>query len=201
MRAHRGLPRLLADLSIGGAALASLGGCALQRYEPAPLDPAASASAFESRSVDAPALKEYMIAHGHPAPEWPVQRWGLADLTLLAFYYQPNLELARAQATAARAQVAAATQRPPLAIKPLVMHHSLQPPETTGPWTLGFEVEIPLSGSGRRAALSEQYGSLAQSAQLAVGATAWTVRSAVRARLLDCYAADRALESAGGRGA
>ena len=125
MRADCGLLRLIADLSIGGAALASLGGCALQRYEPAPLDPAASASAFESRSVDASGLKEYMLAHGHPASEWPVQRWGLADLTLLAFYYQPNLELARAQAAAARAQVAAATQRAPIAIKPAVLHHSL----------------------------------------------------------------------------
>ena len=194
MRADCGLLRLIADLSIGGAALASLGGCALERYEPAPLDPAASASAFESRSVDASGLKEYMLAHGHPAAEWPVQRWGLADLTLLAFYYQPNLELVRAQAAAARAQVAAVTQRPPLAIKPVAQHHSLQRPDTTGPWTFGFEVEIPLSGSGRRAALSEQYGSYAQSAELAVGSAAWAARSEVRAHLLDCYAAGRTLE-------
>jgi len=197
MRARRGLLRLIADLSIGVAALASFGGCALQRYEAAPLDPATSASTFESRSIDAPGLKEYMVVHGHSAPEWPVQRWGLTDLTLLAFYYQPNLELARAQAAVARAQVAAATQRPPLAIKPVAQHHSLQPPDTTGPWTLGFEVEIPLSGSGRRAALSEQYGALAQSAELAVGSAAWTVRSQVRAHLLDCYAADRTLELVG----
>lgn len=196
MRAHPGLRRclLFAGLTTGGAALASLAGCALQRYESAPLDPAASARAFEGRSADAPGLKEYMLAHGHPSAEWPVQRWGLADLTLLAFYYQPKLELARAHAAAARAQVAAATQRPPLAIKPVVQHHSLQRPDTTGPWTLGFEVEIPLSGSGRRAALNEQYGSFAQSAELAVGSAAWTARSEVRAGFLGCYAAARTLE-------
>jgi outer membrane protein TolC len=179
---------------MAGAVLAVLAGCALQRYEPAPLDPAASARAFESRTIDSPGLKEYMLAHGHPDADWPVQRWGLADLTLLAFYYQPNLELARAQATAARAQVAAATRRAPIAIKPVVLHHSLQPPDTTGPWTLGFEVEIPLTGSGRRAALSEQYGSMAQSAELTVGSVAWAVRSEVRADFLDCYAAGRTLE-------
>ena len=171
-----------------------LAGCALQRYEAAPLDPAASARAFETRSIDSPALKEYMLAHGHPTADWPVQRWGLADLTLLAFYYQPTMEVARAQAAAARAQVAAATQRAPIAIKPAVQHHSLQLPDTRGPWTLGFEVEIPLSGKGRRAALGEQYDSMAQSAELAVGSTAWTVRSEVRARFLDCYAASRSLE-------
>jgi outer membrane protein TolC len=194
MRALLSLHDFFVPFPIGVAALALLAGCALQRYEPAPLDPAASASAFEARSIDSPGLKEYMLAHGHPAAEWPAQRWGLADLTLLAFYYQPNLELARAQAAAARAQVAAATQRPPLAIKPVVQHHSLQVPDTTGPWTLGFEVEIPLSGDGRRAAIGEQYDSFAQSAELAVGSAAWTVRSEVRARFLDCYAAARVLE-------
>lgn len=195
MRAHPGFRQDLAVvLPIGGAALALLAGCALQRYEPAPLDPAASARAFETRNVDSLALKEYMLAHSHPAADWPVQRWGLADLTLLAFYYQPTLELARAQAAAARAQVAAATQRTPIAIKPVVQHHSLQLPDTKGPWTLGFEVEIPLMGEGRRAALGEQYDAMAQSAELAVGSVAWTVRSEVRIRFLDCYAASRSLE-------
>ena len=193
-RRARNLRSFLGGLLIAGPVLAPLAGCAVQRYEPAPLDPAASARAFESRSVDSPGLKQYMLAHGHPASEWPVQRWGLADLTLLAFYFQPDLEVARAQAAVARAQVAAATQRPPIGLKPVVWHHSEQLPGTTSPWSLGFEVEIPLSGSGRRAAISEQYGSMAEAAELAVGSVAWTVRSDVRARFLDCYAAGRTLE-------
>jgi len=184
----------LSGVLVRGTAFALVAGCALQRYEPAPLDPAASARAFESRNVDYPGLKQYMLAHGHPASEWPVQRWGLADLTLVAFYFQPDLELARARATLARAQVAAATQRAPIGLKPVVWHHSLQPPETTGPWSLGFEVEIPLDGAGRRAAISEQYSSMAQAAELAVGSVAWSVRSQLRARFLDCYAASRTLE-------
>src|SRR5262249_34416732 len=191
MRARPFLWHSLAGLSIAGAAFS---GCALQHYQPAPIDPDASARAFESRSIDAPGLKEYMVAHGHAADACPGQRWGLADLTLAAFYYQPRLEVARAQAAAARAQVAAAMQRPPLAIKPVAQHHSLQPPETTGPWTLGFQVEIPITGSRKKAALGEQYGCLARSAELDVGSAAWMARSQVRARSLDCYAANRMLE-------
>jgi outer membrane protein, heavy metal efflux system len=185
---------LLGGLLIAVPTFALLAGCALQRYEPAPLDPEASARAFESRSVDSPKLKQYMLAHGHPASEWPVQRWGLADLTLVAFYFQPDLDLARAQAAVARAQVAAATQRAPIGLKPVAWHHSQQPPETTGPWSLGFEVEIPLRGSARREAISEQYGSMAEAAELTVGSVAWAVRSELRARFLDCYAAERTLE-------
>jgi outer membrane protein TolC len=184
----------LTGLLIGGSTCALLTACALQRYEPAPLDPVASARAYESRSIDSPGLRQYMLAHGHPASDWPVQRWGLTELTLLAFYYQPDLELARAQAAVARAQVAAATQHAPIGLKPVVWHHSEQLPGTTSPWTLGFEVEIPLSGSARREAISEQYGSLAQSAELAVGSVAWSVRSELRARFLDCYGAGRTIE-------
>ena len=185
-----------AGFPIAGAATALLlsVGCTLQHYEPAPLDPAASAQRFESRTADAPGLKQYMVEHGHPASDWPVQRWSLADLTLVALYYRPDLELARAQAAAARAQVAAATQRPPIGLKPVVWHHSLQPPETTSPWSLGFEIEVPLAEGGRRAAVGEQYGALADAVQLGVGSAAWAARSDVRARFLECYAAGRTLE-------
>ncbi|HTS53682.1 MAG TPA: TolC family protein [Burkholderiales bacterium] len=188
------LRRLFAGLVIAGHVFALLAACSLQRYQPAPLDPAASARAFEARSTDSPGLKQYMLAHGHPDSDWPVQRWGLADLTLLAFYYRPDLELARAQASAARARAAAAAQRAPIGLKPVMWHHSLQPPETTGPWSLGFEVEIPLGEESRRQAIREQYDALAEAAELGVGSVAWAARSEVRARFLDCYAAARTLE-------
>jgi cobalt-zinc-cadmium efflux system outer membrane protein len=172
--------------------LTFLGGCALQRYESAPLDPAASARAFDSRSTDTPGLKEYLIAHGHLSSDWPVQRWGLADLTLLAFYYHPDLDLARAQAKAAHAGASAATQRLPLGLTPRVQHHSLTTSEQSSPWSLGFELEIPIAGTARREATSERAAFLADAADLKVGSVAWAVRSEVRAKLLDCYAADRA---------
>ena len=166
---------------------ACFSGCALQHYEPAPLDPAAAAQAFDARAVDAPGLKEYFVAHGHPAAEWPVQRWDLDALTLLAFYFHPDLELARAQAKAARADVAVATQRPPIGITPLVQRHSLTPPEQPSPWSLGFGVEIPLVSGTRREATEARYGYLADAADLQVGSVAWTVRSEVRLKLLDYY--------------
>src|SRR5262245_15317701 len=169
--------------------LVSLAGCAMESYRAAPLDPSISAQSFEARTLDAPALKEYMLAHGHPASAWPVERWGLAELTLLVFYYHPDLEIARAQAKAVRAEAAAAAPRWPLAITPLVQHHSLQiPGEQTGPWSVGFEVHIPLAPASPGEAIRDRYDALAQAADLKVGAAAWNARSNVRARLLDLYA-------------
>ena len=68
-----------------------LAACALQSYQPASVDTEAAAAAYLQRSTEAPGLKAYMLAHGHPESDWPVQRWGLDELTLLAFYYHPDL--------------------------------------------------------------------------------------------------------------
>ena len=171
------------------AVLSLLSACALQSYQPAPLDQEAHAAAYLARRMDDPELKEYMLAHGHPASDWPVQRWGLDDLTLLAFYYHPDLRVARAQAAQARAQVAVAAQPLPLGVKPLVAHHSQKQNDSNSPWSLGFEIEIPVAGATRREALTERAGYLAEAAELEVGATAWRVRSRVRAALAELQAA------------
>jgi outer membrane protein TolC len=163
--------------------------CALQSHQPATLDPDAELAAYLARRVDAPGLKDYMLAHGHATSDWPLQRWGLSDLTLLAFYYHPDLRVARAQAAEARARVPVAGQPLPLALKPVIAHHSQEQDYSDSPWSLGFEVEIPLGDGARRQALVERAGYLAEVAELEVGAAAWRVRSRVRAALVELQAA------------
>src|SRR5689334_726817 len=95
---------------------ALLPACTMQSYRAAPIDAAASAQRFAERRVDTPQLREYMLAHGRASNDWPVQRWGMSELTLAAFYDHPELEVARAQAQAVRAEGLAATHRLPLGI-------------------------------------------------------------------------------------
>ena len=178
--------------AIRGVASCALGlvllfGCALQDYAPAPIDPAASATQIEARSPDDPALRDYMARQGQPPPEWPLRRWTLSDLTLAAFYFQPDLSVARAQAAVARAEVDAATQRPPFGLIPRVSHHSRVREDDSGPWSLGLALEVPIVPASRREALRERYDALADAAALRVGDVGWKVRSAVRASFLDVY--------------
>jgi outer membrane protein TolC len=158
----------------------------LQSYRAAPLDPAASAQRFEARALDSPALKEYMLTHGLSAAHWPVERWGLTELTLAAFHDHPDIDVARAQAKALRAE-GAAVPRPPWGITPRVERHSVRTPDQSSPWSLGFEVQIPLSFAATGDAVRSRYDALGQAADLKIGATAWEIRSRVRARLLDVY--------------
>jgi outer membrane protein TolC len=179
--------RLVSGVVSCAPAFALLFGCALQEYSPAPIDPAVSATQFEERSTNAPALRDYMARQGQPPAEWPLRRWNLSDLTLAAFYFQPELSVARAQAAVARAEVDAAVQRPPFGLIPRVSHHSRVRDDDSGPWSLGLALELPIVPASRREALRERYDALADAAALRVGDVGWKVRSAVRASFLGVY--------------
>ena len=171
-----------------------LAACALQTYQPAAVDADAAAAAYLKRRTDDPGLKAYMLSHGHPESDWPVRRWGLDELTLLAFYYHPDLEVARARAREAGAQAQPALQRRPWGVKPVLAHHSQKQDYSDSPWSLGFELEIPLDAGTRQQALVERAQYQAQVAELEVGSTAWRVRSRVRAQLVELDAARRNVE-------
>ncbi len=172
-----------------------LAACALQTYQPAPVDTEAAAAAYLQRRTDDPGLKAYMLAHGHPESDWPVQRWGLDELTLLAFYYHPELQVARARAAEARARAQPDLQRLPWGVKPAIAHHSQKQEYSDSPWSLGFELEIPLAAASRQQAVIEREQFLAEAAELEVGNTAWRVRSQVRQRLVELNAAQQRVAS------
>lgn len=167
-------------------------GCARQSYSPKPIDPERLAAAYATRSAGEAGLKHYMLAHGVSA--WPVESWGLKELTLLAFYFHPDLNVARAQAAAARTSLELAKSRPSWGIAPRVEHHSERPASDNTPWSLGFELEIPVFGGSRRAVVVEREQIAAETAELEVGYTAWQLRAQVRDALLGLYSARRNLE-------
>jgi outer membrane protein TolC len=171
-----------------------LSACTLQSYQPATVDADAAAAAYLDRRTDDPGLRAYMSSHGHAGTDWPVRRWGLDELTLLAFYYHPDLEVARARAGEARVQAQPAAYRLPWGVSPRLEHHSRTPEHTGSPWSLGFEVHIPLAGGSRQQALADRAEYLAQAAELEVGGTAWRVRSRVRSRMLALRAARESME-------
>lgn len=120
----------------------------------------------------------------------PPPAWGLAELTLAGLFYRPELQAARARGRAARAEAQQAAQRPPLGASPRIEHHSADGAKDT-PWSLGFELELPLATASRRAPLVQRAQAQAEAAELEVGALAWQVRSDVRARMLELWNARR----------
>jgi outer membrane protein, heavy metal efflux system len=169
-------------------AMALLAGC--QRFHPQPLSPAQTAAQLESRSLTNPALKGFLETNlDHELTQWPVESWDFQMLTLAAFYYQPSLEVARAQWTVARGGETTAAQRPnpTLNVTPGYDATTLVP----SPWfPLGF-LDVPIETAGKRGYRRAQAAQLSEAARLNLATVAWQVRSNLRTALLDLTAAEQ----------
>ncbi|MHB9017027.1 MAG: hypothetical protein ACYC3O_02525 [Burkholderiales bacterium] len=94
-----------------GLIVSILTGCA--SYHDRPLDLSASAQIYESRTLDNPQLEHYIDVHSQQKPmAWPLRTWDLTTLTLAAYYYNPDLDVARTKWGSAEASVTTAGQRP-----------------------------------------------------------------------------------------
>jgi outer membrane protein, heavy metal efflux system len=162
-------------------------GCSVQRYRPAPINPATSASQLESRRISDPELREYLEKSlRHQISPWPVKRWDLTMLTLAAFYFSPALDAARDRVLDAEAAAVTAGARPnpSLSISPGV----------PSPYLFSLDFIVPIETAGKRSYRIASAASLTDAARLNLASTGWLVRGEVRAALLNALLASRQLD-------
>jgi len=168
----------LAALLVGG-----LNGCTTYRSEP--LEPAKVAQQFDSRSMSNPGLCQYLGANiGADLTSCPPPQWNLAALTLVGFYYSPDISVADARVREADASVitARAVPNPTVHIGPQ-FREAISP--NFAPWGIGsFNLDLPIETAGKRGYRTAEARRLADAARLAAAETAWAVRSRIRAALL-----------------
>jgi cobalt-zinc-cadmium efflux system outer membrane protein len=171
---------------VATCALCTLAGCAVQRYQPAPLSPAKTASSLHTRSLDDPGLHEFLQKTG-AATVWPIQQWDLVHLTLAAFYYNPSIDIARARLSEAEAGVVTASARP----NPILNGDLGGETATESPWIAGLGFSLPIETAGKRSHRITAAERLVDVARWNLAATAWNVRAQVRSALIEYLAAAR----------
>lgn len=170
-------------------ACVALGGCA--SFTAVPVTPAATMRAFEARTLDSAELQSYVASHVRPGQaSGPVVVWDVETLTLAAFYFSPDLDLARAKNATADAAMQTASQRPNPSLQ-LPFQYASNPKAGDSPYTLGLGLDIPIETAGKRGYRIAQARQLTVAARFQVGNAAWQVRSRLRARLLDLFVARR----------
>lgn len=158
-------------------------GCALQTFEPRPLDPARSQAELIARSPDDPRLRDVLARRGIDVSRWPLPQWDLAALTLLAYEFNADLAAASADRAIIDAErVSARAGRNP-GVDFTTEHHSARG-NSGSPWTFGLALDLPLTGASRRTARGAQADANAREALWQLAQRAWQVRSEVR----DAYA-------------
>ncbi|HVN76808.1 MAG TPA: TolC family protein, partial [Thermoanaerobaculaceae bacterium] len=157
-------------------------------YQPRPISPDESLAAFSARTLADPGLRAFLAANRAEVPD-ASRPWGLATLTLAAFYFNPDLDVARAELAAARAGAVTAGARENPAVALSAGYDTTTPVSLVSPWVLGFNLDVPLTTAGKRAHRVAQARNLVEVARFNLAAAAWQVRSRVRASLVELRAA------------
>jgi len=168
--------------------MAGLTWCA--RFEARPLAPAPAAAQLEARSLDDAGLRKFLEqALGQPVKIWPLPEWNLTTLSVAAFYYSPNLAVARAQweVTVADTQTAAARPNPSVTAIPGYDTTTAIP----SPWLPAITFDWPVETAGKRGKRMAEAREQALSARWEIVTAAWQVRSNLREALLDGQVAER----------
>jgi outer membrane protein TolC len=156
--------------------------CAPYKYHAAPVSPQALAQSLEARSLDDPDLRSWMKqGAGYQPSAWPLERWELNELTLAAFYFNPDLDIARANAAAADAAINSAAMKP----NPTIGGGPGYESGDQGPFTMAFNVSLPIETAGKRGYRIANATHLSVASRIQLAQTAWVVRSRVRSALVD----------------
>ena len=172
------------------APLVSLVSC--YHYRPQPLLPPALEQEYRSRTLADAGLKEFIEIQPTGRPEsWPSKELNLDTLTLIAFYFQPDLDAARARLAASEAAIITARTKP----NPNLTTAGGYTNAERAPYALQFALDWTIETAGKRAYRTKEAQHRLEAARIALGETAWQVRSRVRAALLDQLLATRELEA------
>ena len=158
------------------------------RFQPKPITASKVLDDFETRQLDAAELRDFLQAK-QGLKEWPPKSWDLHALTLAAFYYHPDLDVARAQWGVAQAGRITAGERPNPTGSILVGYNATTPVSEVTPWIPEAPLEIPIETAGKRGYRISQARHLSEAARLNIFSVAWEVRSRLRQAFLDFYAA------------
>lgn len=163
-------------------------GCA--HFTPKPISSADSAARFEQRSLAAESLHHYAETNLQRAfPSWPPATWDLETLTLAAFYFNPDLAVARANYESVSAGKITAAQRPnPTASVSPVYNTTTAIPS---PWLVTATLDVPIETAGKRAYRQAQATHLSDAARFMLASATWDVRVRLRRALLEWWAAER----------
>ncbi len=163
--------------------LSLLSSCTHEQYQAKPLEPAAVTSKLLNKDTTSADFKSFLIRHGYAEKDLPFDTWGLNELTLCTLYFNPKLDVAKAQLVLANSTISSANQKPIPTIGGRTAH-SNQANGDIQPWAFGLEVEVPIETSNKREARVEEAQYLAEMARLDVAETAWQLRSQIAKDLL-----------------
>lgn len=163
-------------------------------YQPVTLSPAQSAAGLQARALDDPTLKRFIEVNlGREFTAWPPKAWAFEQLALVAVFFQPDLEVARAQWRVSEAEVITAGGRPNPTVG-VMPGYNFNAAGGVSPWAPALTVDWPIETAGKRGHRVVRAQHLAVSARQNFAAAVWRVRASLRLALVELHDAARRQE-------
>ena len=162
-----------------------VGGCV--RFQPQPLSPDQTMAEFNARSLTNARLEAFLETN-HVSSSPAERSWDLNALTLVAYYYHPDLPVTRAQLAGTEAAQRTAGERPNPSV---TVTPGFDPsiPGNPSPWVVPLTFDVPIETAGKRGRRIAQARHLSEAARWNLVGTAWQIHSRVRSSLVNLYAA------------
>jgi outer membrane protein TolC len=152
--------------------------CGFQEYIAKPIDTTALTQKITSRRADNNQFHQYLINNGYASEQLPIQQWKLDDLIYCALFFNPSLDIARAQwRSAEAAKLTAAEMRLPTIGGQYSKSNNAS--EEISPHAYGLSIDIPIETANKRNIRIESAQHLAEAAKLRIAQAAWQLRNEV----------------------
>ena len=158
-------------------------GCA--HFESKPLDASENLFQLEHRYLTDPDLRKFVETNLHKTfIEWPPDPLNFETLTLIALYFNPDLNVARAKSYEALTAKISAGERPEPSIAFSPAYNTSTPSGEESPWILGLSFDLPIETFGKRGYRMTEAQHLSDAAKLAIAGTAWDVRTNLKKAMI-----------------
>lgn len=166
-----------------------LGSASCAAYRPAPLNPSALASAYRDRRVADSDFHRFLAGGAGLTPD---SGWTPRALALVAVYFRPELDVARAAWREAVAGETTAGARPQPSAGLSVDRAARVDEGKTTPWSVALTGELTLETGGKRGIRIARARALVLASDLALQALAWQVAEDAAAAEAAAVGADQA---------
>lgn len=160
-----------------------LGLTACSTYTPQSLEPDSVLTDFANRSLADPELRNFFLASGKAVSAWPPADWDLDSLTLAAFYFNGEIELAYAQWQSATARLAVSAQRPNPLFNFLPGYNSSN--NEPSAWIASLGLDLLFETATKRELRALEASQAAEASRLQLTTAAWQLRHGLRDALID----------------
>lgn len=161
-----------------------LNACGFQEYIAKPIDAKTSAEKFNQRTVSEEKFHQFLIYNGYQPDQLPIQQWTADDLIYCALFFNPSLDLARAQwRSAEAAKLTAADPRLPTLSGKYGKSNNAN--DEISPYTYALSIDLPIETANKRNIRIESAQHLSEAAKLRIAQSAWQLRSEVTRTLFE----------------